>query len=177
MIEGDEAVLLALLNSSPMVDGTPADALGSDEAARAWLAEQGLDVPLADREVLRSGRNLLQAVTRGEQPPSALAGLLDGVVARPAFTGDELTWTLGLSGGDPLTGGRGVLARAVLTWDELRTTRPGRLRGCANDECSLFLLDRSKSNSGRWCSMASCGNRLKARRHHQRSRQTGAGQN
>jgi predicted RNA-binding Zn ribbon-like protein len=173
--EGDEAVLLALLNSSPMIDGVPADAFGSESAARAWLGDHGLDVPVADREALRSGRDLLQAVTRGERPPAALAGLLDGVVSRPAFAGDELTWTLGLSGGEPFTGGRAMLARAVLTWDELRTTRPGRLRACANDECRLFLLDRSKSNSGRWCSMASCGNRLKARRHHQRARQTGVG--
>jgi predicted RNA-binding Zn ribbon-like protein len=171
MTEDDEAVLLALLNSSPVIDGVPADALGHDDAARDWLAEQGLDVPVTEREALRSGRDLLQAVARGSLPPAALEGLLEGVVSRPSFRGDELTWTLGRSGGDPLTGSRAVLARAVLTWDHLRTTRPGRLRGCANDECTLFLVDRSKSNSARWCSMAVCGNRLKARRHHQRARQ------
>ena len=47
---------------------------------------------------------------------------------------------------------------------------PGRLRPCANDECRLFLIDRSKANAARWCSMAVCGNRMKARRHYQRSR-------
>ncbi|MGW0016543.1 CGNR zinc finger domain-containing protein, partial [Streptomyces tendae] len=26
-------------------------------------------------------------------------------------------------------------------------------------------MDRSKPNSARWCSMAECGNRMKARRH------------
>ena len=45
---------------------------------------------------------------------------------------------------------------------------PGRLRPCANDECRLFLIDHSKANAARWCSMAVCGNRMKARRHYQR---------
>jgi len=44
------------------------------------------------------------------------------------------------------------------------------LRPCANDECRLFLIDHSKANAARWCSMAVCGNRLKARRHYQRVR-------
>ncbi|MEC3993203.1 CGNR zinc finger domain-containing protein [Actinacidiphila sp. DG2A-62] len=49
--------------------------------------------------------------------------------------------------------------------------RPGRLRPCQNaEECTLFLIDRSKSNSARWCSMAQCGNRMKARRHYERAR-------
>jgi predicted RNA-binding Zn ribbon-like protein len=51
---------------------------------------------------------------------------------------------------------------------------PGRLRACANDECRLFLIDRSKANAARWCSMAVCGNRMKARRHYQRARSTPA---
>jgi predicted RNA-binding Zn ribbon-like protein len=60
----------------------------------------------------------------------------------------------------------------VLAWDGLRTHAPGRLRPCANDECQRFLIDRSKANNARWCSMAVCGNRMKARRHYQRQRET-----
>jgi len=60
-------------------------------------------------------------------------------------------------------------ALAVLAWDELRAESPGRLRACANPECRLFLIDHSKPNSARWCSMATCGNRMKARRHYRRS--------
>jgi predicted RNA-binding Zn ribbon-like protein len=43
-------------------------------------------------------------------------------------------------------------------------------RADSNDECRLFPLDRSKANAARWCSMAVCGNRIKARRHYQRTR-------
>jgi predicted RNA-binding Zn ribbon-like protein len=39
------------------------------------------------------------------------------------------------------------------------------LRCCANDRCRWLFLDDSKSGTRRWCSMASCGNRSKARRH------------
>lgn len=47
---------------------------------------------------------------------------------------------------------------------------PGRLRPCASEKCSLFLLDRSRANRARWWSMAVCGNREKARRHYERNR-------
>jgi predicted RNA-binding Zn ribbon-like protein len=62
----------------------------------------------------------------------------------------------------------------VLTWDALRVSSPGRLRACADAEGRLFRIDRGKPNSARWCSMAICGDRMKARRHYQRSRQAAA---
>jgi hypothetical protein len=160
----DEATLLALLNSAPVLDGGPRDALGDEESARAWLASHAPGTPVTDREALRQGRSLLQAVIRGELPPESLAPLLKGTHARPQLSREGLTWTL------ELDGGRAVLLRAVLAWDVLHRSGPGRLRPCANDECALFLIDRSKSNSARWCSMAACGNKMKARRHYERSR-------
>jgi len=65
---------------------------------------------------------------------------------------------------------RRLALRAVLAWDAVARQSPGRLRPCANDECRLFLIDRTKNNTARWCSMAVCGNRMKARRHYQRGR-------
>ncbi len=51
-------------------------------------------------------------------------------------------------------------------------TGPDRthLRECANDRCLWLFLDDSKNGSRRWCSMQSCGNRAKARRHYLRER-------
>jgi predicted RNA-binding Zn ribbon-like protein len=65
---------------------------------------------------------------------------------------------------------RELAVRAILTWDALARDMPGRLRPCSNGECRLFVLDGSKANAARWCSMAACGNRIKARRHYQRTR-------
>ena len=108
-------------------------------------------------------RSVLQAIVRGEQSPSGLQSVLDGVRLRPAIVADGLDWEL------TADGALGA-ARAVIAWDGLRLTSPGRLRPCANTECHLFLIDRSKPNSARWCSMAMCGNRMKARRHYRRVR-------
>lgn len=38
-----------------------------------------------------------------------------------------------------------------------------RIRTCAADDCGLFLLDMSRPNLRRWCSMELCGNRSKMR--------------
>jgi predicted RNA-binding Zn ribbon-like protein len=106
----------------------------------------------------------LQAVVRGEQPASALGAVIDGVTYRPRATDDGLAWEL-------QTGRAGEAAvRAVLAWDRLQVSSPGRLRPCANTECRLFLVDRSHANTAKWCSMALCGNRMKARRHYGRGR-------
>jgi predicted RNA-binding Zn ribbon-like protein len=87
------------------------------------------------------------------------------VSSYPEITGEgHLTWTV------RATPTQSILVEAITTWDELQRTRPGRLRPCTSDECTLFLIDRSKSNSAKWCSMSVCGNRLKARRHHDRAR-------
>ena len=41
-----------------------------------------------------------------------------------------------------------------------------RIRQCANEKCLWLFVDESKSGTRRWCDMASCGNRAKARRHY-----------
>jgi hypothetical protein len=43
----------------------------------------------------------------------------------------------------------------------VREHMPGRLRPRANDECRLFMIDRSRANTPRRCSMRICGNRIK----------------
>jgi len=44
----------------------------------------------------------------------------------------------------------------------------GNVRRCANSECVWLFVDASKNTTRRWCDMASCGNRAKARRHYQK---------
>jgi predicted RNA-binding Zn ribbon-like protein len=113
---------------------------------------------------LLDARAVLQQVVRGDTGPRALKRFVDEVRLRPVVGGEGLDWRVDADGA--ATGA----ARAVLAWDALRITSPGRLRPCANDECQLFLIDRSKPNTARWCSMAICGNRMKARRHYRRAR-------
>lgn len=162
----DEDFLLGVLNSTPVIDGVPADDFADTARARAWLASSaGLGTEAELRQVLEV-RQLLQAVVRGERPPEVLAPVLLGAAYLPAIADGRVAWTLSVAPE------RELAVRAVLAWDLLAKKHPGRLRPCANDECRLFLIDHSKAGTARWCSMALCGNRMKARRHYQRARST-----
>ncbi|KKB99058.1 CGNR zinc finger domain-containing protein [Mycolicibacter arupensis] len=160
----DEALLLDLLNSTPVIEGVPHDELDEPATARAWLAAH--DVALTEEALheLIEVRDALQSVVRGDLAPQELQPFLKGVGLSPAISDDGIAWTLSAHQGCA------AVARVILAWDALRITSPGRLRPCANTDCRLFLIDRSKPNTARWCSMAICGNRMKARRHYQRSK-------
>ncbi|GII54327.1 hypothetical protein Pth03_27160 [Planotetraspora thailandica] len=171
MIEtmADEEVLLDVLNSTPVVDGVQRDLLADPAEARAWLRQRGGEGSPQERTAVRHVRDALQGVVRGELPPSALGPFLDDVAYRPAMSEQGMEWSL------DTPPGRAMGVRVILAWDALEKARPGRLRPCANSECRLFLIDRSKTNKARWCSMAACGNRMKARRHYERTQQAQAG--
>lgn len=162
----DEALLLDLLNSTPVVDGAQRDLLAADGEAQEWARARGGTGSPVEIARLRRVRDRLHTVVRGVEPPEALAPFLDDVHLVPEIGNTGLRWTLRAANDARLA------ARALLAWGHVQETMPGRLRPCANDECRLFLLDRSKPNSARWCSMKVCGNRLKARRHYERARRT-----
>jgi predicted RNA-binding Zn ribbon-like protein len=162
----DEALLLDLLNTTPVVDGEPRDDLENPTVAKSWMRAHAVTPTPAELTALVDVRSLLQAVVRGQRSPAALRAHLESVTLKPVATARGVDWRVATTGA-----GTGA-ARAVLAWDTLRITSPGRLRPCANTECQLFLIDRSKPNTARWCSMAICGNRMKARRHYQRGRST-----
>jgi hypothetical protein len=164
--DADEVFLLELLNSTPVVDGVAHDELDSAHAGRAWLRARGHSGSTGEWRAVRAARGALQAVVRGQRPASSLAPLLDDVSYRASVSADGVQWHL------DAPADRMAAARAVLAWDALRRKRPGRLRPCENPECALFLIDHSKPNKARWCSMAVCGNRMKARRHYERTRGT-----
>ena len=159
----DDDFLLAVLNSTPVVDGVTTDDLADLESARPWMVGAGGLGTEAELAHLHRARAALQAIVRGDRSASILGPLLRGVAYVPQV-GDELTWTLRVAPE------RKLAVRAILAWDAIARESPGRLRPCANDECRLFLIDRSTANRARWCSMAVCGNRMKARRHYQRTR-------
>lgn len=141
-MQATETELLELLNSAPVIDGAIVDTLNDQR--------------------LRSLRNDLHAVIRDEADSGILSRYLHGVSQKPRLVDGALSWEL--------SGPASSLAaaRLVLEWSRVERELPGRLRACANAECNKFLIDHSKPNSARWCSMADCGNRMKARRHYAR---------
>lgn len=83
--------------------------------------------------------------------------------------GDEFRWDWA----DDKDGINLVLWKVALSAAELLTSdKASRVRQCEDDRgCGFLFLDTSKNHSRRWCSMESCGNRAKARRHYSRSKQ------
>ena len=153
----DVSLALEVLNSAPV----GSDAWSDDASLRAWLSDRGF----GETATARAVRADLQAVARGDAPATSLRKWLNRTVRVPAVTATgELTWPAECPEADRLA------VHAVLGYFEITATMPGRLRPCGNPECHLFLLDASRSGTARWCSMATCGNRLKARRHHARTK-------
>ncbi|MFF1733656.1 CGNR zinc finger domain-containing protein [Streptomyces sp. NPDC058247] len=158
-------MLLELLNTTPVVEGSTRDALGTLSAGRAWARQHGGTGSSEELSCLVAARDTLQDVVRGEREPACLGEFLNGVSSVPDISGGKLEWSL------EVPAARRMAVESVLTWAGLQETKPGRFRPCANPQCQRFLLDRSKPNSARWCSMAECGNRMKARRHYQRAKE------
>src|SRR5260370_38415111 len=82
----DEDLLLAVLNSTPVVDGVPTDDLADPARARAWLASAGGAGTAEELRHVREVPAALQAVVPREQPPALPAPVLRGAAACPALT-------------------------------------------------------------------------------------------
>ncbi|NYF18371.1 putative RNA-binding Zn ribbon-like protein [Microbacterium sp. AK009] len=164
MVLRDEELLLAVLNSAPVTDGVAADALDESREGAALVQSWGGSGSPKELARLQQVRAALQAVIRGEEPATDdLASALASATQTPRVTRDGVTWDLRVPDDDRLA------VETILAWSRVITDLPGRLRPCANAECNLFLVDHSRPGTAKWCSMATCGNRMKARAYARRA--------
>ncbi len=78
---------------------------------------------------------------------------------------DRYQWVWNKEINSPLAPIRPILQSAV----ELLTSKDlPRVRLCGGACCTWLFLDQSRNGSRRWCSMETCGNRAKAKRHYLR---------
>ncbi len=160
----DEDLLLALLNSAPAVDGRITEDLHG-RAAGEFAVRFGGTGSDAELQHLRLMRQVLQDVIRGDEGVTErLTELLSDISLVPEPSPAGIQWRLEA---DPP---KRLAARAALAWSRFTESTPGRLKACANSDCNLFFIDRSRPGTGRWCSMTTCGNRMKARAHSSRQR-------
>jgi predicted RNA-binding Zn ribbon-like protein len=159
-------------------------------AEAAWLrAEAKRDPAIADGVLVRAKRlrgamrGIFSSLAAGKAPSDSDMGVLNFDLAASlsharvlpsAGAGDNAQgqpsggYRWGWAGRNldapiwPITRSAAVL----LTSDQERR----RVRECGADDCKWLFLDTSKNRSRQWCSMQSCGNREKARRHYQRQR-------
>lgn len=159
-----------------------------------WAKEAGL-VSVADHERLatlyaRNSREAAAALAAGIATRDLMLRIFGGPAnGRPVSSArlSELNAALGHTAGRPrvhrhagrtemqwesVSDGLERILFAVLTSAAqlLASDRVGRIRECASADCTWLFVDETRNHSRRWCDMSSCGNRMKARRHYERSK-------
>lgn len=154
------------------------DELATPAAMAEWLATQRLIA--RHSEFHEDDRRRLVAVRDALQALVAAAGDGDRVGQRRALTTINETSRrikLGLrlhpdEGYRLVASGVGVerpigdLLVAVMR--AMAEGEWGRLKVCANTACRRAFQDASRNRSARWCSMGTCGNRIKGRAYRRR---------
>jgi predicted RNA-binding Zn ribbon-like protein len=162
------------VNTIDIESGT--DDLGGPEALHAWMTERDLmtngerltDADLAGAVEVREALRGLMAVNGGEVPDPAAQETLNRIAARARFA------VRFCSGGtsaleSEATGVDGGLGRILaIVHKAIAQGTWSRLKVCSRHSCRWAFYDRSKNRSRSWCSMAVCGNRVKAETYRQR---------
>ncbi len=138
------------------------EGLGSALHARPADLRRALEV----REAIR---DLIGANNGEELNPEAVA-LLNNVAARSRIVAsfdDHASWRV-----EPASDGVDqALGRLLaIVFRSMSEDTWSRMKACGNPDCRWAFYDTSKNHSGRWCDMASCGNRMKARAFRERAR-------
>ena len=160
----------AYVNTVDLQDGP--EELTDPNTLRDWLVahellEKGAELDEADLKnavALREAiRGVIGANSGGRVYPVDLATLNEAATRshlRPRFGTD------GKARLEPDTRGAvGAMGRIVAAVYAAMTEPDWRrLKLCGSATCRWAFFDRSRNQSSRWCAMASCGNRAKARR-------------
>ena len=167
--------VLAFGRLSSLLTAAEATALGKQAAAHPAKAQEALRRAQGFREALY---RLLLAQLESRPAPLADVAKLEAEVQRALAARRLLCTPQGWAWSPPeVTLADTVVPRVALGAAELLTAGTlRRLRLCeatSDDGCGWLFLDTTRNHSRRWCDMASCGNKYKARRHYARRRAEG----
>ncbi|MEV0998662.1 ABATE domain-containing protein [Nonomuraea sp. NPDC050202] len=150
--------------------GDPVERIPTPERLSAWLAANGLGeagLPVSEA-LLRDARELREAIHRagtavagGGVPDPSDEELLNRWSsrhrARLVLDGGRARWRLPET--DPARA-----ALAVVALDAIATLGgqgDGMIKRCEQATCGGLFVDTSRGGRRRWCSMATCGNKMK----------------
>jgi len=171
---GGLGLVQEFVNTVDLQDGP--ELLTDQNTVRDWLVAHGLmadDAPV-DADDYRHAlavREAMRGVIGGNSGLPVYP--VDLATLNEAATASGLRMRFGRGGKARLepeaTGAVGALGRLVVTlYSAMQDPDWERLKLCGSDACRWVFYDRSKNHSSRWCTMASCGNRAKARRFRQK---------
>ena len=148
----------------------PADLAGWAKGSKPPAAKE-FETALGLRETIH---RLFDAQAQGKPPASRDLDALNTALAsaptrKTLKRGREgYEWDIDMKSGTALS------LLAPVLWsagDLLAGPKLEKVRRCANPDCLFLFLDDSRAGKRRWCSMSSCGNRAKARRHYHKGRE------
>ncbi|WP_149195571.1 CGNR zinc finger domain-containing protein [Luteimonas suaedae] len=152
------------------------DWLDSTANLQRWLKAVGLPSPPARNCELRTAieiREILTAVLRplahGEPPPRGAVERLDDRVAAAAARRTIDPATLAWHWKKPADTANGLAPVLLDAADLVTAGDRERLRFCP--ACEWLFEDQTRNGRRRWCDMADCGSRDKARRYYRRTQQ------
>lgn len=171
---GQLALVQSFLNTIDLETGR--DYLGDLASAQLWLAAQRLVSPGTEYDE-RDRRRLVEVRRALHALVAANAGA--GVQRRAVTTLNDAARRVRLGVRLHPEDGYRLMAEGVgidrpigelliAVTGSMAAGSFGRLKVCANDACQQAFFDFSKNRSGRWCSMTSCGNRMKGRAYRAR---------
>jgi len=155
-----------LSSVAALADWLDGHGLAVSGSTRPDCNEQTLETALGMREALRS----LCLLNNGVQPDRQALKALEDVTAnlhlhlKARFAVDR---PLYLEPDEPgVAGALGLLLTIV--FEAMQDGTWSQLKACASETCRWAFYDHSKNHSGRWCSMAECGNRSKVQSYRAR---------
>jgi predicted RNA-binding Zn ribbon-like protein len=167
---GDIGLIQAFVNTVDLQDGP--ERLADPNTLQAWLVANGLlggSHPV-DASDLKHAIALREAIRGAIGPNSGFPVYpVDIATLNGAATASGLRMRFGADGKprmEPETQGVvGAMGRIVaILYAAMEDPSWTRLKLCRSQQCRWAFYDRSKNRSSRWCTMATCGNREKARR-------------
>jgi predicted RNA-binding Zn ribbon-like protein len=173
---GDLRGVQLFLNTRDIEAGT--DLFDSPEATSSWLAGNGLTYESgtvqgdAQLSRLLQFREALRELLICRHDEAALDPESREILSR-SVVGGAVSALLDDDGNVHLvsaaSGNEGVMSTLMLIVHDAQARGEwSRLKVCSNDECRWAYWDSSRNLSGRWCTMALCGNQAKVRAHRQR---------
>jgi predicted RNA-binding Zn ribbon-like protein len=166
---GQLGLVQSFLNTFDLESGR--DVLSEPTAAKSWLVHKKLASPGTEyddddlrqlTDVRRALQELVSANAGADVPRRAVTTLNEA--ARRVRLGVRLHPTDGyrlVAEGVGVDRPIGELLMSVTS--AMAAGNWNRLKICSNDACQRAFYDASRNRSGRWCSMATCGNRMKGR--------------
>ncbi len=175
---GDLGLVQAFVNTVDFDRGP--DELGDTLTLKAWMVARNLmnDAEPVDDSDVRHAVAVREAV-RGAIGANTRLPIypVDSATLNEAASASGLRMRFGPDGRPRLepeaSGVVGALGRIVAAlYSSTRDERWSRLKLCGDPTCRWAFYDLSRNHSSRWCDMASCGNRQKARRFRMRGKAT-----